>query len=93
MLLVKRRAGKEYAHLVGGLHGPSAQIGGAADVVFSHGSHLALNLVLEPHVVLVADGNEVGCRSHARRLEVEVEAEVLLVHEHMDVGMALFILS
>ena len=63
------------------------------DVVIADGSHLPLNLLREPHVVLVADGYEVARSPHHGGTEILVETEVVIVDEEMDMGEPRLILT
>ena len=67
---------------------PATQVGGEADVVVADMSDEGLYLVRHPYVVLVADGHEVALGSHGCRLEVEVEAEVVLISPYLYIRKA-----
>ena len=67
---------------------PAAQVGGEADVVVADMSDEGLYLVRHPYVVLVADGHEVALGPHGCRLEVEVEAEVVLISPYLYIRKA-----
>ena len=67
---------------------PAPQVGGEADVVVADMSDEGLYLVRHPYVVLVADSHEVALGSHGCRLEVEVEAEVVLISPYLYIRKA-----
>ena len=80
-------------HHVCRCHVAASQMRREAHISVANGVDLHRHLVVAPHIVLVADGYEVGSSPHARRLEIQVKPHVRAVDVDMEVGMSLRVVA